>query len=70
MQGTIQPYADNLVIVIPVEYLLHRPDKPFYWDMKCPCKADQEAFWQLQGFIKDGLMTVDEATLFYCGKTV
>lgn len=71
MQQTLQPYGDNFIPVIRMEdELLHTADKPFCCDMKCPCKGDQEAFWQVQQFIKDGLMTVDEATLFYCGRTV
>jgi hypothetical protein len=70
MQGTIQPYGDNFAFVISVDDLEHTADKPFCWDMTCPCKGDQTLFTQVQQFITDGLLTVDEATLFYCGRTV
>ena len=70
MEGTIRPYGDNFAFVIPVDDLLHTPENPFCWDMHCPCKSDQDLFAQVQQFIRDGLLTVDEATLFYCGKTV
>ena len=71
MQGTLEPRADNFAIVIPMEDdLQHTPDKPFCWDMTCPCKGDLELFAELQHFIHEGLMTVEEATLFSCGRTV
>ena len=71
MQGTIKPYGDNFIPVIPVEgELEHTSDKPFCWDTTCPCKGDQDLFTEVQQFIRDGLLTTDEAILFYCGRTV
>lgn len=70
MEGTIRPYGDNFAFVIPVDDLLHTSENPFCCDMHCPCKSDQDLFVQVQQFITDGLLTVDEAILFYCGKTV
>ena len=64
-------FGDNFILVIRVEDdLLNTPAKPFCWDMHCPCKADRELFAELEQFLRDGLLTVSEAILFYCGRTV
>lgn len=58
-------YKDNFSIVIPVDNLLHTPDKPFcnqtlYPD--CPCREDQSNIQEVSGYVVAGLLTPDEAT--------
>ena len=66
----IVPYGDNFAFIIPVDEILHTPEKPFCWDLHCICKSNQDLLAELQQFIRDGLLTIDEAILFYCGRTV
>ncbi|MGH2497284.1 MAG: hypothetical protein ACRDIV_21500 [Ktedonobacteraceae bacterium] len=71
MQENRHPYGDNFALVIPVEdEVLHTVDKPFCWDITCICKSNLDLFTEVQQFIQDGLLTIDEAFLFYCGRTV
>ncbi len=63
---SIQPYGDNFIPVIPVDYREHTNEKPFCWN-DCPCHEDQEAINQVAGYVADGLMTPDEATDFVKG---
>lgn len=72
MQGTMQPYADNFIPVIPMkDEPLHTPDKPFcFVDPRCPCHDDQALIAEVAEFVLQGLMTPDEATAFVAGRTV
>ena len=58
-------YQENFSIVIPVDVLVHTPDKPFcnktlYPD--CPCREDQTLIQEITNYIQDGLLTEEEAT--------
>lgn len=67
----MHPYADNYIIVIPMEdELLHAFDKPFCWDKTCLCHDDQTLFRETEQFVREGLMTTTEAIMFIAGKTV
>ncbi len=71
MVGTPQLSApDNFAYVIPVDFLLHEPDRPFYFDLSCGCKVDELLLWEVSRFIEDGLMTLEEAQAFVAGRTV
>ena len=65
----IQPYGDNFIPVIPVDYREHTPEKPFCWN-DCPCHEDQDAINRVAGFVADGLMTPEEATGFVKGRGI
>ena len=60
---------DNFSYVVPVDYTLHTPDKPFCDDQTCACHGDNTAVSQVSQYVQDGLMTSDEATLFVSGRT-
>lgn len=62
----IEPYGDNFVPVVPVDYKEHTVDRPFCWD-NCPCHEDYEAIVQVAQYVTDGLMTSEEATDFVKG---
>lgn len=34
------PTPDNFAYVVPVDYLLHIPEKPFCFDAQSPCHED------------------------------
>ncbi len=62
--------ADNFMYVVPVDYLLHTPEKPFCYDETCPCKEDQEAITQIAAWVADGLITSGEATDLVAGRGI
>ena len=66
----MEPFADNFSIVVPVDYRLHTPEKPFCYDETCPCKEDQDAISQVAIWVADGLMLPTEATDFVKGKGI
>ncbi|MGH2493824.1 MAG: hypothetical protein ACRDIV_03885 [Ktedonobacteraceae bacterium] len=66
----MQPYGDNFILVIPVDFLLHEPDRPFCYDMSCSCKTDERLLWEVSRFIEEGLMTLEEGQTFVAGRTV
>lgn len=67
----MQAYADNFIIVIPVDFLLHTPEKPFCpIDPRCPCHEDHTLIEEVAAFVSQGLMTPHEATEFVAGRTV
>ena len=66
----LQPYGDNFIPVIPVDYREHTTEKPFCWNETCLCHEDQEAINQVAGYVADGLMTPDEATDFVKGRGI
>ncbi len=61
---------DNFAYVIPVDYILHEPVKPFCYDENCGCHEDQELITEVMQFVQNGLMATDEATDFVAGKTI
>ena len=61
---------DNFSIVVPVDYLLHTPEKPFCYDAMCPCHEDDLLIEEVSLHVQDGLLTADEATDFVNGKGV
>ncbi len=65
----LQPYGDNFIPVIPVDYREHTDEKPFCWN-DCPCHEDQDNIAQVAGYVTDGLMTPDEATDFVKGRGI
>ncbi len=62
--------ADNFMYVVPVDYLLHTPEKPFCYDETCPSKEDQEAITQIAAWVADGLITSGEATDLVAGRGI
>ncbi len=64
----MQPFADNFIPVIFVEYKEHTPAHPFCWNPACPCHEDREAIAEVNQAVQDGFMTPTEATDFVCGK--
>lgn len=34
------PMPDNFAYVVPVDYVLHTPEKAFCFDVMCPCHED------------------------------
>ena len=66
----LEPYADNFIPVIPVDYIEHTDEKPFCWNGSCPCHEDEEAFAAVNDAVQDGLMTPEEATDFVTGRGI
>ena len=66
----IQPYGDNFIPVVPVDYKEHTPENPFCWDESCPCHEDEEAIANVNPAVQDGLITPSEATDFVRGKLI
>ena len=66
----MQGYGDNFIPVIPVDELLHTPEKPFCWDSTCGCHEDELFIAEIAQAVSDGLLTPDEATDFVAGRTV
>ena len=66
----IEPYADNFLFVVPVDYLLHTPEKAFCYDATCECHEDELLIFQVSLYVQDGLMTPVEATAFVEGKGI
>ncbi len=65
----MQP-PDNFTYLIFVDHLLHTPDKPFCFDAACECHEDDIAIFQVSLYVRDGLMTPDEATDFVKGTCI
>ena len=61
---------DNFSYVVPVDYLLHTPEKAFCYDPKCECHKDDLLITEAVCYIRDGLLTLDEATDFVKGKGI
>jgi hypothetical protein len=59
---------DNFAYVVPVDYLLHTPEKAFCYDPECDCHEDEAALCEVSLHVADGLMTPNEATLFVSGR--
>lgn len=59
--------SENVAYVIPVEYVLHTPGKPFCYDETCACHEDETLIAEVAQHIQDGLMSAEEATAFVKG---
>ena len=70
MEGTLRPYGDNFIPVIPDATPVPIPEHPFCGDSTCICYEDREAIAELDQAIRDGLITPDDATRIMQGKTV
>jgi hypothetical protein len=66
----MQTFGDNFIPVIPVEELEHTPEKPFCWNVGCPCHEDQELISEVAALVENGLLTQEEATNFVAGKGI
>ncbi len=66
----IEPFADNFLPVIPIDYAEHTYDNPFCWDALCDCHEDQTAIAQVAYYVNEGLLTTQEATDFVGGHTI
>jgi hypothetical protein len=62
--------TDNFSYVVPVDYRLHTPEKPFCYDQSCGCHEDELLIGVVITFIADGLMTADEANDFLRGRGI
>jgi hypothetical protein len=58
---------DIFSVVVPVDDVIHAPDKPFCYDPTCECHEDDLLIYQVYLYVLDGLMTPDEATSFVKG---
>jgi hypothetical protein len=65
-----EPYADNFIPVVPVDYEYHTESNPFCYDEDCPCHTDQQAITSVKNQYEDGLLTAQEAEWTIKGKTV
>jgi len=66
----MQHYGDNFVLVVPDAQPLHTEEHPFCGDPTCPCSEDKETLTELDQAVRDGLITLDDATRIIKGKTV
>ena len=66
----MEPFYDNAIPVIPVDYEYHTKDHPFCWDSDCPCHTDQQAIARVKEDYDAGLLTAEEAELTIKGKTI
>lgn len=57
-------------VVDGADYREHTPDHPFCEDMQCPCKEDEEAINELNGYYQDGLVSSTDLDNIYRGKTL
>ncbi len=61
---------DNFAYLVPVDYDLHTPEKPFCYDQRCPCHEDELLTAEVSLHVQDGLLTPDEATDFVKGEGI
>ena len=61
---------DNFSFVVPVDYRLHTPEKPFCYDKSCSCHEDELLIAHVAQQVQDGLFTPEEATDFVRGRGI
>jgi hypothetical protein len=64
---------DQEYYVVPVgdiDYEPHSDEFPFCWDPTCPDKEDQSEIQEVAQHVTDGLMTPDEASQHYYGRSI
>ena len=64
------PHTDNFTYIVLVDFHLHTPEKPFYYDEICSCHEDELLIAEVSFHVQDGLMTPNEATEFVKGKGI
>ena len=62
--------ADNFAYVVPVDYLLHTPEKPFCYDQTCACHEDELLIGEVAQHVLDGTLSNENATDFVRGKGI
>ncbi len=69
-----QPLDDDeeytVVPVIPVDYEVHTPERPFCDDPTCSCHDDPDAINEVNEDYQDGLLSAEDATRIVQGKTI
>lgn len=63
--------GDNFIPVILVDFKEHTCERPFCNQTlhpDCPCREDQTAIQEVNNFIREGLMTVEEAQRAWQGE--
>ncbi|HVB22316.1 MAG TPA: hypothetical protein VNG51_10255 [Ktedonobacteraceae bacterium] len=59
----IEPYADNFIPVVPIDYMLHDDGHSFCpADPTCPCHEDPLLIAEVAQDVSNGLCTPEEAT--------
>lgn len=67
---SILSYGDNIIPVIPVDYVVHTEEMPFcFTDPSCPCHDDHAEIQKVAVWVTEGLMTEEEALNFIAGRT-
>ncbi|BCL83512.1 hypothetical protein ccbrp13_59770 [Ktedonobacteria bacterium brp13] len=66
----MQPYGDNFIPVIPVDWKEHTAEHPFCCDPTCSCHEDESNIDRVYQEYQDGEVTEQEATYIVQGKTV
>ncbi len=62
---------DNYAYVIPVDQKLHTEDKPFCdhaLTPDCLCREDQSVIQQINSYVQEGLLIVEEAERTWKGQ--
>jgi hypothetical protein len=68
--GTYVPEEDEEYEVTLPDAPVHTPENPFCDDMTCPCHSDQDNIDTLHQAYDDGLVSADDATHIYHGRTI
>ena len=63
-------FGDNFIPIIFVDSLEHTTDRPFCWDMTCPCHEDPDTIAEVHQAYQDGLLTAENATQIVRGQTI
>jgi hypothetical protein len=66
----MQTTDDYFVDVDSLDDDLHTPEKPFCYRPWCSCHEDGLLIYLVYLFVRDGLMTPDEATNFVKGRGI
>jgi hypothetical protein len=64
------PFSDDYFVELVSYDELHTPEKPFCYSPRCSCHEDDVLIFQVSLYVRDGLMTPDEATDFVKGKGI
>ena len=65
------PQPDNFAWIVLVDSTYHTEEQPFcFCDPDCPCHDDQESIARVNTWVREGLMTEDEATQYILGRTL
>lgn len=69
-QKDITPWSDDLIPVVPVDYLEHTEGRPFCPNESCDCREDQDAIQNLHWQYREGLVSREDVERIYHGRTV